>query len=58
MSKQTIYTEDFKKSIVALYQNGKTYIQIKKEFGVGYTAASNRAKKYATGYHIFCMLVA
>ena len=28
------YTEEFKKTIVNLYQSGKTYSQIQKEYGV------------------------
>ena len=27
------YTEEFKKTIVSLYQSGKTYAQIQKEYG-------------------------
>ena len=32
------YDEDFKKSIVALYQNGKTQSQLSKEYGVSLSA--------------------
>ena len=32
------YDEDFKKSIVALYQNGKTQTQLAKEYGVFFSA--------------------
>lgn len=28
------YSEDFKKTIVSLYQSGKTYFEIQKEYGV------------------------
>lgn len=28
------YSEDFKKTIVTLYQSGKTYAEIRKEYGV------------------------
>ena len=28
------YSEDFKKTIVSLYQSGKTYSEIQKEYGV------------------------
>ena len=32
------YDEDFKKSIVALYQNGKSQTQISKDYGVSLSA--------------------
>lgn len=34
------YDEDFKKSIVALYQNGKSQTQISKDYGVSLSAIS------------------
>ena len=37
------YDEDFKKSIVALYQNGKSQSQLSKEYGVSLSA---RGKSY------------
>ena len=41
------YTEEFKKTIVNLCQNGKTYSQIQKEYGVSSSALSNWVKKYS-----------
>ena len=41
------YTEEYKKTIVSLYQNGKTYSQIQKEYGVSSSALSNWVRKYS-----------
>lgn len=41
------YTEEFKKTIVSLYQSGKTYAQIQKEYGVSSSALSNWIRKYS-----------
>ena len=41
------YTEEFKQTIVNLYQSGKTYSQIYKEYGVSHSALSNWVKKYS-----------
>ena len=41
------YTEEFKKAIVSLYQSGKTYAQIQKEYGVSSSALSNWVRKYS-----------
>lgn len=41
------YTEEFKKTIVSLYQSGKTYTQIQKEYGVSSSALSNWIRKYS-----------
>jgi len=41
------YTEEFKKTIVNLYQTGKTYAQIQKEYGVSSSALSNWIRKYS-----------
>ena len=41
------YTEEFKKTIVTLYQSGKTYSQIQKEYGVSSSALSNWVRKYS-----------
>lgn len=41
------YTEEFRKTIVSLYQNGKTYAQIQKEYGVSSSALSNWVRKYS-----------
>ena len=43
---QRKYSEDFKKTIVTLYESGKTYSDIKKEYGVPSSALSNWVKKY------------
>ena len=39
------YTEEFKQTIVNLYQSGKTYSQIHKEYGVSHSALANWVKK-------------
>lgn len=41
------YTEEFKKTIVTLYQSGKTYSEIKKEYGVSSSALANWVRKYS-----------
>ena len=41
------YTEEFKKTITSLYQSGKTYSQIQKEYGVSSSALSNWVRKYS-----------
>lgn len=41
------YSEDFKKTIVTLYQSGKTDAEIRKEYGVSSSALSNWVRKYA-----------
>ncbi|MEY8402814.1 transposase [Oscillospiraceae bacterium 44-34] len=35
------YTEEFKKTIVSLYQSGKSYAQVQQEYGVFSSALSN-----------------
>ena len=42
---QRKYSEDFKKTIVTLYESGKTYSDIKKEYGVSSSALSNWVRK-------------
>lgn len=42
------YDEDFKKSLVSLYQNGKTQSSIVKEYGVSQTALTRWIKQYST----------
>ena len=44
---QRKYSEDFKKTIVTLYESGKTYSDIKKEYGVSSSALSNWVRKYS-----------
>jgi len=41
------YDEDFKKSIVALHQNGKTQTQLSKEYGVSISAIARWIKLYS-----------
>lgn len=47
-TKQPRYDEDFKKSLVALYNNGKTQTSLCKEYGVSPTALSKWIKQYST----------
>lgn len=42
------YDEDFKKSLVALYQNGKSQTQLCKEYGVSQSALGKWVKQYST----------
>lgn len=44
----TKYDEDFKKSLVALHQNGKTQTQLCKEYGVSKSALGKWVKQYST----------
>ena len=41
------YDEDFKKSIVALYQNGKTQTQLAKEYCVSLSALGKWIRQYS-----------
>lgn len=41
------YTEDFKQSIVTLLENGRTYTDIEREYGVSYSSASKWKKQYS-----------
>ena len=41
------YSEDFKKTIVSLYQSEKTYTEIQKEYRVSSSAISKWLHKYA-----------
>ena len=47
-SKQPRYDEDFKKSLVALYNNGKSQTSLCKEYGVSQTALAKWIKQYST----------
>ena len=47
-NKQIRYDEDFKKSLVALYQNGRTQTALCKEYGVSANALSRWIKQYST----------
>lgn len=40
------YDEEFKKSIVSLYQSGKTQSELSREYGISLTAISNWVKTY------------
>lgn len=44
---KTKYTKEFKQTIVNLYNSGKTYAQIKNEYGVSSSALSNWIKQYS-----------
>jgi len=41
------YDADFKKTIVALHQNGKTLSELSREYGISISAASKWVKNYA-----------
>lgn len=45
---QNKYDEDFKKSLVSLYHNGKTQVQLCREYGVSESALSKWVKLYST----------
>lgn len=45
---QNKYDEDFKKSLVSLYHNGKTQAQLCREYGVSKSALSKWMKLYST----------
>lgn len=42
------YDDDFKKSVVNLIQNGKTQVQVSKEYGISLSAISRWVKLYST----------
>ncbi len=44
----TKYDEDFKKSLVSLYHNGKTQSQLCREYGVSESALGKWIKLYST----------
>ena len=41
-----VYNEDFKKSIVSLYQNGKTQTQLSKDYGISLNVINKWVKQY------------
>lgn len=41
------YDEDFKKSIVSLYHNGKSQTQLGKEYGISLSAINKWVKRYS-----------
>ncbi len=45
--KNSKYTQEFKQTIVNLYHSGKTYNQIKEEYGVSHNALANWIKQYS-----------
>lgn len=47
-TKQTRYDEDFKKSLVSLYNNGKTQASLCQEYGVSANTLSKWIKQYST----------
>ena len=46
--KKNYYDEDFKRTLVELYHNGKTQASLIKEYGVSQTALSRWIKQYST----------
>jgi transposase len=48
MSKVKRYDEDFKRTLVDLYHNGKTQSSLIKEYGVSQTALTKWIKQYST----------
>lgn len=48
MSTKQHYDEDFKRTLVELYHNGKTQTSLIKEYGVSQTALSRWVKQYST----------
>ena len=46
--KRNQYDEDFKKSLVDLYHNGKTQASLIKEYGVSQSALCRWIKQYST----------
>ncbi|WP_419002313.1 transposase, partial [Anaerotignum lactatifermentans] len=48
MAKKNYYDEDFKRTLVELYHNGKTQASLTKEYGVSQTALSRWIKQYST----------
>lgn len=47
-TKKTRYDEDFKKSLVSLYNNGKTQTSLCQEYGISATALGKWIKQYST----------
>lgn len=41
------YTEEFKKTIVNLYQSGKTYSQMSREYRISHSTLANWIRKYS-----------
>lgn len=47
MGTQKSYTMEYKKTIVSLYQGGKTYSELHKEYGISHSALANWIKQYS-----------
>ena len=48
MAKKNYYDEDFKRTLVELYHNGKTQTALCKEYGVSQTALTRWIRQYTT----------
>lgn len=48
MSTRQRYDEEFKRTLIALYHNGKTQASLIKEYGVSQTVLTNWIKQYST----------
>ena len=48
MSTRNHYDEDFKRTLVELYHNGKTQASLIKEYGVSQSALTKWIKQYST----------
>ena len=46
--KSTRYDEEFKKSVVSLFNNGKTQTSLCKEYGISQSALAKWIKQYST----------
>ena len=44
---KNVYDEDFKRSIVSLYQNGKTQTQLSKDYGISLSTINKWVKQYS-----------
>ena len=44
---KNVYTEDFKKSIVSLYHNGKTQTELSLDYGISLSEVNKWVKKYS-----------
>ena len=44
---KNVYDENFKRSIVSLYQNGKTQTQLSKDYGISLSAINKWVKQYS-----------
>ena len=44
---KNVYDEDFKRSIVSLYQNDKTQTQLSKDYGISLSVINKWVKQYS-----------